>query len=92
MNSLNYTNLKVGDYVYKYGTPQTPGKILSLTTKNSPKGSMHISKWVCAEVKWINGKVEGWNVNNLRNFDTLIAEHEKKLKTHRDKLPKLEAL
>lgn len=86
----------VGQYVYKYGSPQKPGKIISLTKKCTPRkiGNITLSGgyWTCAEVKWIDGTVSGWDVLSLKDFNDLIADHEKKLKTHRDKLPKLQTL
>jgi hypothetical protein len=85
-----YMQPEVGDFVYKAYTPQSAGKVIRIiegqmrtTTFKEPPG---------AEIKWINGTTTIENVLSLRDFRSLIADHEKKLETHKKTLSKLEDL
>jgi hypothetical protein len=85
---------EVGDFVYKAYTPQTAGKVIRIiegqmrtalngnTFKEPPK----------AEIKWLNGTTTILSVLSLQDFRGLIADHEKKLETHRKTLSRLEEL
>src|SRR4030042_3019083 len=86
--------LKVGDFVYSAYTPQSPGKVIRITegvVRTAPSGNTY-KEPPTAEIKWLKGKTTIVSVLGLRNFRTLISDHEKKLETHRRTLAKLEAL
>ena len=85
---------KVGDFVYLAYTPQSPGKVIRITegvVRTAPSGNTY-KEPPTAEIKWLKGKTTIVSVLGLRNFRTLISDHEKKLETHRRTLAKLEAL
>lgn len=77
----------IGQYVYRTGTPQVPGKILGSKSDQLP----HRTR-TTAHVLWINGEESHIDVMFLRDFQGLIADHEKKIKTHRAKLAVLEKM
>ena len=73
-------NLKVGQHVYRHGLPLNAGTIVEVY----PYGAV--------KVLWSNGDaLSEWTLG-LRDFDALIADHEKKLSTHRATLAKLEQM
>jgi hypothetical protein len=77
---------RVGQRVYKHARPQVAGvikKVLGLRD--------HATTWR-VRVKWLNGSEEELDSWNLKDFDALIADHEKKLQTHLATKKKLEAL
>jgi hypothetical protein len=43
-------------------------------------------------VQWIDGSVQETDTCSLKDFDALIADHQKKLSTHLAALKKLETL
>lgn len=89
-----YMRPEIGDFVYKAFRPQTPGKAIEII-----EGPTHVAGtgkiWKEADrvrIKWINGEITIENSLFLKDFRALIADHEKKLATHRSKLAKLESL
>ena len=87
-----YIQYEVGDFVYRAFKPQTPGKVVAVIdggTKSNPATGKTWKVPNRAEVKWLNGKVEMVDMLVLQSFYKLIADHEKKLETHKSKLLKL---
>jgi|MudIll2142460700_1097286.scaffolds.fasta_scaffold184039_3 hypothetical protein len=74
----------IGDLVYRAYRPVQCGKVKKITAIGVYFNNV--------EVAWINGKTSTINEAGLRSYIDLIAEHEKKLITHKAKLPKLYAL
>jgi len=78
---------KVGDYVYKPFKPQKIGKVLEIIKKedfnSNPKQYGNLVK-----VHWSDGKIKEETDMYLNNFGRLIADHEKKLATHKATLEK----
>jgi hypothetical protein len=89
-----YMKVEIGDFVYKAYQPQTPGKVVRVIEGeerfNSTGKTWKISDR--AEIKWIDGTTSIVDMLSLNDFRRLIADHEKKLSTHRLKLTKLEQL
>lgn len=86
--------LKVGDYVYKAYTPQRAGKVTKITEgmdKINREGRPYKTESM-VEVKWVDGKRSIHGILILRCFKSLIEDHEKKLKSHKDMLSRLEKL
>ncbi|OGM10641.1 hypothetical protein A2Z67_00095 [Candidatus Woesebacteria bacterium RBG_13_36_22] len=77
-------HLTPGDLVYRAFRPQKPGKVISVVSER-----LYFNM---VSVIWINGETEILSEDSLQNFRELIADHERKLATHRNKLPKLERL
>jgi hypothetical protein len=75
---------KVWQTVYKHGTPQKPGVIMSVDSKKSKDFMVH--------VKWLDGSITSEFTCGLKDFGALIADHQKKLNTHQHNLRKLKAL
>jgi hypothetical protein len=78
----------IGKNVYLPFKPNIPGKIISVSVENN----QHIGQMLVAEVKFINDSIYKHEVWHLNDFDALIADHQKKLKTHTDKLAILASL
>ncbi len=74
-------HVEVGDYVYRAFQPQKPGKVARIAQER-PYFNL-------VEIKWISGETTVTDEGGLRDFNGLIADHEKKLQTHKSKLPKL---
>jgi uncharacterized protein YneR len=77
---------KVGQRVYRHGKPQTAGVIKAVLGETTDELAYRI------RVKWVNGIVEETDTWGLKDFDALIEDHRKKLKSHLTTLKKLEAL
>ncbi len=91
---IDGTHADVGDLVYKSYTPQKAGKVIR-TIEGQMRTAMNGRTWRepdKVEIKWLNGTTSIVSVLGLRDFRDLIADHEKKLDTHRRTLGKLEAL
>ena len=89
-----YMQAEVGDFVYKAFKPQTPGKVVRVIEgemRTDFRGRPYRES-AKAEVCWLNGTTSIVSMLNIRSFRELIADHERKLETHRSKLERLEAL
>ncbi len=86
----------VGDFVYVAYTPQSPGKVVRIiegVVRTARDGSgRQYRDAPTAEIKWLKGGTTIISVLGLRDFRSLIADHEKKLDTHRKTLSRLESL
>lgn len=80
----DYNNPKVGDVVYQAFSPKKAGKIVKLLEEPT-----RTSFWK-VRVKYVNGNEEDLSAHSLNCFKTLIADHERKLQTHRDTLARIE--
>jgi len=78
---------KVGEYVYRPFRPKMPGRIIAVFSPLPPRKYFHF-----VTVKWLNGVVEDTDTLDLNDFQALIEDHRKKLKTHLATLKKLEAM
>jgi hypothetical protein len=88
----DYNNPKVGDIVYMAYSPAKVGKIITLRSAPPPvilPSVMNTGPW-CVRVKFANGKTEDIEPSNLKCFLSLIADHEKKINTHKAMLAKIE--
>jgi hypothetical protein len=78
---------EVGTLVYLPFSPVTIGVITELREVANPLPRNPDHKDTEAWVTWLNGKLKGgvWHGFSWRlsDFDALIADHEKKLATHR---------
>ena len=71
---------KVGQHVYRHGLPLKAGTIIEVYLYGSVR------------ILWVSGETTlEWTLE-LRDFDALIADHQKKLNTHLQTLKKLEEL
>jgi hypothetical protein len=75
---------EVGEKVYQIGSPQKAGIIREIVTNGKYFDEVR--------VEWLNGKIEIVSSGNINRFEALIADLQKKLKTHLATLAKLEAL
>lgn len=74
----------VGQRVYQIGSPQKAGIIVSFIS---------VGKYFDdVKVLWLNGTTEAVSTSWVRDFDSLIADHLKKLDTHLDRKKKLDKL
>jgi len=87
----------VGTLVYRYGSPQKTGKIIELihrrdsTVGGGQKARRRI--FAVVKVKWLkDGEEQVIEEQQLKDFRELIADHERKLKTHKKMLKRLEAM
>jgi len=78
----------VGDYVYEAYLPQTPGVVKDIK-KVLIKGTLEDYE---VTVHFVNGTTKVVTDLILRDFNQLIADHQKKLNTHTSKLPLLAKL
>lgn len=83
----DYSDPKVGDLVYRNFRPQQAGKIVEVLGPTSPSGSFHHVK-----VRWMKGTETIEDSGHLKCLPSLIADHEKKLKTHQNTLAKVKHL
>lgn len=84
-----------GIHVYKSFSPQRAGVIIEVGEPVKYKalnGEMRDSGDVNVKVLWLTGELEDTTTRALRDFDALIQDHEKKLRTHRATKKCLEAL
>jgi hypothetical protein len=77
---------KVGQRIYLFGRPQVAGVITAVLGKADNEYFHRV------RVKWLKGHEEEYTTHGLNDFDSLIADHRKKLDTHLKTLKKLEAL
>ena len=77
--------MNVGDYVYRRSSPVQMGKIINLKTITKQGHSRQYDE-EHATVQWINGEISDINTLYLSKYMALIADHEKKLATHRTRL------
>lgn len=83
---------KVGDFVYQPYSPQKAGKVIKTEIKSKRFPNGNSEDYLYVTVKFLDGTVkELWELH-LNDFNQLIADHEKKLQTHRSKLVKLQQL
>ena len=77
---------KVGEFVYRPFCTSQNGKIISVGD--------HIDMWpgTAVTVKWSTGKITEENCGNLKDLEQLIADHERKINTHKKRIKVLEAL
>ena len=80
-----YKEVKIGDFVYKSFYPQRPGKVINIQRAGGGPWNTQYT------VKWIDGTTST-EVFPLPDFMSLIKDHEKKVQTHKKKLPLLEKL
>jgi hypothetical protein len=89
---------KVGDYVYEPYRPQKPAKVIANLGDAfvfNGKRSFLNESWNSAgvtsllEIKFLNGTTKKCLSIYLLSFKALIADHEKKLNTHKSKLKDL---
>jgi hypothetical protein len=81
------TSNLIGKLVYTAFRAQCPGKIikeLSISESRYPTRNVL--------VKFIDGTESEMSCIYLKDFDALIADHEKKLSTHKSKLAALNAI
>lgn len=87
---------EIGDIVYESFSPQRCGKVIDekLTTYQPPYGPPEQHRHVL--VRWaVKGNPETWEAGGwygMKHLDDLIAETEKKLKNHKARLAKAQAL
>jgi hypothetical protein len=71
---------KIGDFVYKHFQPQNPGVIVTVDGKDFD------APFTCVHVQWLKAKpgqeVTAETTAALKDFDTLISDHRKKLWGH----------
>jgi hypothetical protein len=85
----NYSPAKAGvitEIVHPVGSPK-PVRGLSGT-----EGMTQPRIFADVKVKWLNGTTEVVSTSRLNDFDALIEDHKKKLRTHEATLGKLIAL
>lgn len=80
----------IGRYVYQPYRPQIPGKIIEDHGPQEAPNSEYT--WRIVTVEFLDGKKELKPLMHLNDFQSLIDDHEKKLKTHKDKLKELDKL
>ena len=79
--------VKIGTYVYLPYKPQTIGKIIKIEKFHGK------STFPDVDVQWTKPDKQGKSITRiwaiqLQNIENLIADHEKKLETHRKNLEK----
>ena len=79
-------NPKVGDYVYRHCKPQQPGVIRTVDGKDFHR------YFIMVHVQWLDGQITPETTSGLKDFNALIADHEKKLATHKKTLAKLQEM
>lgn len=89
-------DFKVGQRVYMHGRPLAAGIVTADHGAELMKrldGSFFESSFHLLSVRWTKNNADvKVSAAGLRDFDSLIADHEKKLETHRKTLKKLELL
>ena len=84
--------VKIGQNVYRHYRPQVAGKIVEVMGSvdvKRPDGSIYVTSFLRVRVKWVNGKESEHSTAELTDFDELIEDHKRKLKTHLATLAKL---
>ena len=89
MNDKERAEAKVGMIVYKGFRPALYGKVLEIDPEREiGRGYRHMA----FRIRWKDG-TENWEFHHeVRSLETLIADHERKLQTHRATLLKAQAL
>ena len=83
-------NPKVGQRVYQAYSPQRAGVITAiLPPLDKPVFAVSFPN---VEVTWLDGSKTTQNTVGLRDFDSLITDHVKKLDTHRGTQLRLDCL
>lgn len=85
----------VGQRVYQNFKPLKAGIIvadLGPEQIKRPDNSVYISSFHTVTVKWVDNTVSDCSTSGLADFDTLIEDHQRKLKTHLATLEKLNKL
>jgi hypothetical protein len=79
--------MAVGSRVYRPFAPQKPGIVLS----NEPASNMCLRR---VRVLWMDAKTtdEEMTPRGYNDFDALVDDHRKKLRTHEANLTKLQAI
>ena len=80
---------EVGSIVYQAYKPQNPGVVISVEKESKTWPNGYVDEYYVATIHWIKGQKSKVRCINLQNFDGLIADHEKKLQTHKKAKEKL---
>jgi hypothetical protein len=88
--SKQVTNPVVGMFVYRAYEATKPGKVIGIIPQTTPKTPGYCEDDL--DIKWLDGRVHRYKACSLNDFEALINEHRKKLKTHTSKLPALQKL
>lgn len=75
------SRLNVGDVVYRPYTPQRAGRVISIDGPDYESG--YTNPPMLVTVRTLNGESVQEAEWGWRHLDNLIADHEKKLETHR---------
>lgn len=78
------TKIGIGRRVYKIYRPSIAGVVREVTSRGAFENQI--------KVAWIDGSTSVESEFDLKDFDALIADHEKKLATHRATLEKIKSL
>lgn len=76
----------VGAFVYESYTPAKCGVVIA------DLGPMNGGYFHLLRVKTIKGEIQDINSGRLNDYDALIADHEKKLAGHLDRINKLKKI
>ena len=76
--------VKRGDLVYEKYRPAHPGVALEGFVRTVGKGHPHEREVKMCWVRWIDGHEEAVHMDVLNDLLALVADHEKKLATHKD--------
>lgn len=81
----------IGRYVYRPFRPQAPGKIIAYAGKRKiMPGAPRTVDFVT--VKYLGGVIETLPLSSLNDFESLIADHRKKLEGHEKKFARLKEM